>query len=98
VITDSEDANQLQIDEGRAPVRFERVPESENLYILVGETYDRTRDVVWVDFFASPENRVNGHTTAEAAEVTTTVSVPPAAPDAQPATAQSTGAEDLVIA
>jgi hypothetical protein len=100
VITDSEGSNRLDIDEGRVPVHFERVPESDNLYILVGggETYDRSRDVVWVDFFANPENRVNGHTTAEVAEVTVTFSAPPALPDAQPATAQSTGAEDLVIA
>ena len=85
VVTDSKGGNRLEIDEGRVPVRFERVPESNNLYILVGdgETYDRSRDVVWVDFFANPENRVNGHTTAEVAEVavTFTVSVAPPAAD-----------------
>lgn len=61
VITDAQGDNRLQID-SRAPLGFERIGGSDNLYILLGggETYDRARDVVWVDFFANPENRVNG--------------------------------------
>ena len=61
VITDAEGDNRLQINTS-VPLGFERINGSDNLYILLGggETYDRARDVVWVDFFANPDNRVNG--------------------------------------
>jgi hypothetical protein len=66
VVTDAEGHNDLWIESVGAPTRFARVPDSDNLYILLngGETYDRARDVVWVDFFGNPDNEVNGLTAA----------------------------------
>ena len=89
VITDAEGRNRLRIDNGDTPLGFERVPNSDNLYILLGggETYDRSRDVVWVDFFASPDNRVNGLTTAMVADRATTFRPVPEAP-IEPTTAE----------
>lgn len=70
VITDLEGHNRLEMSAGCIPVTFERVVGSGNLYILVeGDTYDRGRDVVWVDFFADPDNEVNGMTTEQVAEI-----------------------------
>lgn len=70
VISDSEGQNRLHVDAGCAHIAFERVIGSDNLYILVGgDTYDRSRDVVWLDFFANPNNRVDGLTTKEIEEI-----------------------------
>ena len=87
VITDAEGHNRLRIDAG-GPLGFERVGRGDDLYILLGggETYDRARDVVWVDFFANPDNRVNGLTAAEVAAEA--VVFPPPAQVTQPTTAQ----------
>jgi hypothetical protein len=73
VITDTEGHNRLRIDNGCTPFGFERQLHSDHLYILLGggETYDRTRDVVWLDFFADPHNRVDGMRAAEIAEIAT---------------------------
>ena len=73
VITDPEGRNRLRID-AEGPIGFERVGGSSNLYVLLdgGETYDRTRDVVWLGFFANPDNQVNGLRTAKVAELATT--------------------------
>ena len=80
VITDAEGHNRLWIDNGCAALGFERVGHGDNLYILLdgGETYDRTRDVVWVDFFANPHNRIDGLRTAEIEEIATVFRLPPA--------------------
>jgi hypothetical protein len=65
VITDSDGANKLFIntaDGGAAQLGFERISGSDNLYILLGgdQTYNRDHDVVWANFFASPDNQING--------------------------------------
>jgi Ca2+-binding RTX toxin-like protein len=73
VITDTEGHNRLSIDNGCVPLGFERLLHSDHLYILLGggDTYDRTCDVVWLDFFANPDNRVDGMRAAEIAEIAT---------------------------
>ena len=93
VIVDTQGANHLEIDKGGIPLNFERVSNSDNLYILLdgGDTYDRTRDVVWADFFANPDNQVDGLTTAEIAD--RAVTFQPAVPAPVPA-ATSTGQDD----
>jgi hypothetical protein len=88
VVTDAEGRNRLHIDAG-GPLGFERVGQGDNLYILLGggETYDRARDVVWVDFFANPHNRVNGLGAAEIADLATP-EPPPRPPSPEPDTAE----------
>jgi hypothetical protein len=98
VITDTEGRNRLDFGDHGGPVGFERVPHGDNLYILLGgDTYDRARDVVWVDFFSNPNNTVNGLRTAEVAELATTfrMAFPPLATET-PTTAQFINAADWV--
>jgi Ca2+-binding RTX toxin-like protein len=73
VITDTEGHNRLSIDNGCVPLGFERLLHSDHLYILLGggDTYDRTHDVVWLDFFTNPGNRVDGMRATEIAELAT---------------------------
>ena len=81
VITDTEGHNRLWIDNGGLTLGFERVSHGDSLYILLGggDTYDRARDVVWVNFFANPYNRIDGLRTAEVEDLTITF-VPPIPP------------------
>jgi hypothetical protein len=88
VITDADGRNRLHIDAG-GPLGFERVGQGDDLYILLGggEAYDSTRDVVWVGFFATPHNRVNGLGAAEIAALATP-EPPPPLPTPEPNTAE----------
>jgi hypothetical protein len=70
VITDTEGHNRLRIETDCVPIAFERILHGDHLYILLGgTTYDRTRDVVWLDFFDNEHNRINGLTTAKIASL-----------------------------
>ena len=73
VITDTEGHNCLKIENGDVTPGFERVGHGDNLYILLGggDTYDCARDMVWVDFFANPQNRIDGLRTAKIEEIAT---------------------------
>jgi hypothetical protein len=64
VITDDEGRNKLHV-QADGPISFEHV--GNNLYILMDGkgAYDRTEDIVWVDFFSSNHNTVNGRTATE---------------------------------
>jgi len=81
VIADAEGHNRLRLD-ADAPLGFERVEGSDGLRILLGGggAYERSRDVVWVDFFANPGNRVNGLRTTAVADLTVTTQPPPQPP------------------
>ena len=98
VITDADGRNRLHID-ASGPLGFERIGQSGNLYILLGggETYDSARDVVWVDFFATPHNRVNGLGAAEIAELATP-EPPPPLPPLEPNTAEFLSAANWTYA
>jgi Ca2+-binding RTX toxin-like protein len=73
VIHDAEGHNRLKIENECFPLGFERMPHSDHLYILLGggDSYDSTRDVVWLNFFANPDNRVAGMSVAEIDDLAT---------------------------
>jgi len=64
LIRDGEGANELAIDLG-ARLAFERVGQALIIHRGEGGDYDPQQDVVWVDFFADADSRVNGRTGEE---------------------------------
>ena len=97
VVTDSDGANNLYIntaDGTSAQPGFERISGSDNLYILLNgdQTYNRDNDVVWANFFADPDNQINGLSADQVAALAQ--APPPAAATDTTGTTETTGTTD----